>query len=189
MSMTPERFLRLRRLSAVPRWAVVPTIRPQNVAEHSFHVCTMALWLAERYAPVQAGSVSRERLMMAALYHDEAEAITGDIAAPAKRWMDRDRLKELESELGVGEFEDEGHIANLIKLADCLEAWVYLKEEQELGNRQGIKLVIEDLDKSIQGAWSKFVFAEEMFECSLAELKDDLWFSLHSSRHPCMEQV
>ncbi len=47
--MKREQLNALRRLSLVPRWSVVPTIQKQNVAEHTFHVLCLAVYLVVEF--------------------------------------------------------------------------------------------------------------------------------------------
>lgn len=184
--MNNERILRLRRLSVVPRWAVIPTVCNQNVAEHSFHVCSLVLWLADRSAAVARGSVTREQLMYAALFHDESEALTGDIAAPAKRWMDKSQFDDLSERLGILEFEDD-NIKSIIKVADLMEALVFLHEEKAQGNDsvQRIKL---DVFNNLAVAWAGFEYYGESHKPGACEIVREILSHLNATRHPCVEQ-
>lgn len=73
----------LMRLQHTQRWTIVPTTRPQSVAEHSFNVSVIALRIA-RYSPV---SFNLATLREGALMHDATEAILGDIPTPTKSKM------------------------------------------------------------------------------------------------------
>ena len=66
----------LRNAGKVKRFHTVETIGQQTVAEHSFNVCLILLFITN-------GTASSE-LLKAALYHDLPELITGDIPATAK---------------------------------------------------------------------------------------------------------
>lgn len=71
----------LWRLGEINRWQIVRTTKSQNVAEHSFMVTLLALRIAE------ATGEDRGAVMQAALLHDAEEAWTGDIASPAKQFI------------------------------------------------------------------------------------------------------
>jgi 5'-deoxynucleotidase len=183
--MNNDRLLRLRRLSNVPRWAVIPTIRNQNVAEHSYHVCSLALWLADRSAPVARGSTTREQIMYAALYHDESESMTGDIAAPAKKWMDKLQFVNLSKRLGIQEYEND-EVKQIIKMADLLEAYLFLHEEISMGN-QAVWTIMNDVSDNLVGAWEQFEYNDHP-KPSATELVQELLVCLNASKHPCVEQ-
>jgi putative hydrolase of HD superfamily len=73
-------FLALaERLKDTQRTARTSTGRVESTAEHSWRLCLMALVLGEELG-VDAG-----RLLRICLVHDLAEALTGDLPAPAPR--------------------------------------------------------------------------------------------------------
>jgi hypothetical protein len=112
-----KQMRRLRRLSAVPRWCVVRTLQNQNVAEHSFHVIWIALWLVNRLPDPTI--IDTPQLILRAMCHDEDEAITGDIPSPSKESHIR---------------KDVSVIDTVVKIADTLEAGLFLHEEMAMGN-------------------------------------------------------
>jgi len=73
----------LRNAGETVRFHTMPILRPQNIAEHSWHL-TMLLYLM--YGQTDPGITFE--LLMAGLTHDMAEHQTGDLPAPAKRAMD-----------------------------------------------------------------------------------------------------
>ena len=148
------RMSRLRRLGIVPRWVVVPTNQKQTVAEHSFHVCCLALWLADRSAPVYSGNISRERIMMSALFHDEFEAVTGDITSPTKKFLDIPALMEHLPTIGIDE-QEFAAIKNIVKVADILESAIFIHEDRCLGNGLNGAITME-LNDALQEEWRKF---------------------------------
>lgn len=93
-------------LSYVPRWTIVPMLRSQSVAEHTYRVAVIARDLGLRLNVPGTGNLAA----VSALYHDTEESVTGDIPSTAKPptpWPD--------TQVGV-----------LVKLADMLESmwWV-----------------------------------------------------------------
>lgn len=115
----------LLRLDEVKRWHTICVGREQTVAGHSHRVTTLAIEIAHR-----AGIEITADFICAAMFHDAAEDIFGDIPAPAK------------TEYGAyaePEFSIEPHFnmqpSNLsrehwmaIKVADLLESWLFLYE-------------------------------------------------------------
>ena len=105
-----------RRLTFVPRWVVVPTIRKQTVDQHSYQVAQIARWLLQfHYNP---STVFRLEVVEYALDHDADEALTGDKPTPSKE----------PTEAGGSQI----HV--IVKCADVLEAICFLEEEAAMGN-------------------------------------------------------
>lgn len=136
---------KLRRLSTVPRWSIVPTVVKQNVAEHTFHVCHVALWLAERHALLHSGKHTGE-LLLYALKHDMDEAVTGDMPTPSKPKVTPVRPLIMSVENSV---------KSVAKIADSLEAYLYTMEEFNMGN-QRILSVQHDIKKRMEPHWNNF---------------------------------
>jgi len=114
---------KLRRLKFVPRWCIIPTINKQNVAEHSFHVAWLYVWVCARLGlPVSAHN------LIVALVHDADEAVTGDLPTPTKPMnTDNATLDKC-----------------VLKIADCLEAALFLSEELSMGN-SSIADILDDV--------------------------------------------
>lgn len=126
-------ILDLRRGGRVRRLHTCPTLREQTNADHSWGVAVLLdrLFGAPR------------ELLVEALYHDVAEAETGDVPATAK-WK-RPALKaELDGAevdarrtLGVarGEWLGPRH-AEALALCDSLELMLFCFEDRRMGNRE-----------------------------------------------------
>lgn len=106
-----------RRLDAVPRWAVVPTIQKQNVAQHSYQVAQICRWLLD-YHVWHDDTQKRLEVVEYALDHDLDEAATGDYPSNVKA-----RKNGLDDQVKV-----------VVKVADQLEALSFLYMEQTLGH-------------------------------------------------------
>ena len=123
LEMTDEgraRWIRWsRRLRFVPRWAVMPTITKQNVAEHSYHVAQTCRWLIPRHENFRSHTFALEVIELA-LDHDLDEALSGDIPAPYKKTKEWDSASEA---------------VKLVGLADVMEAMAFLNEERYMGNK------------------------------------------------------
>ena len=134
MIIGPARFRRLRRLAIVPRWTVIPTIQRQTVAEHSFHVAHIALWVS-RYHLVAFDGCLDEEILYYALIHDEAEAITGDIPSPASAEAIPGKSEAFEKANDLGAVSADDGVRRILKIADLLEALLFVYEEKRLGNK------------------------------------------------------
>lgn len=187
MEIDNRRLSRLRRLSMVPRWAVIPTIRSQSVAEHSYYVAVIALRLRHFHAAADRGGIDAAELMHAALCHDELEAFTGDIASPAKRWMDSNEVAHQEYETGcyVPGYDAVGSI---LKLADLIEAYVFLMEEWDLGNKS-VGEVAEDVSRKIQSHWEAMHKSWAGNALDAVTLAWSFYTQTRISDHPSVSQV
>lgn len=142
-----RRLADLRRLSYVPRWAIVPTIQRQNVIEHTGHVCMLAhvfYLFAEARGDTEITSLGYEAIMREALTHDAGEALLGDTPSPTKRAL-RARgvvsVDHLEGNVrswltGTRSDRTDRRIKTLVSWLDVLEAAMFLSEEEAMGNRR-----------------------------------------------------
>ena len=136
--------LRVTRLGgSVVRYHTHPTQRSQTVAEHSFGVANLVMYLTE-------GAASRD-LILAAMWHDVSEEATGDVPAPVK-WNSPD-LKRLLDEIEDQHRERHGldtelttHERVILKYADMSELVLWSLEEYMLGNRYARDLIDRGLD-------------------------------------------
>lgn len=123
-----------RVLSHVPRWAIIRTIKQQNVAEHSYYVAIYAKEIAE-FVNLDKDEVPL--LVWVALLHDAEEMVTGDIPTPSKeRHLHIQRYQILRDvEIGLSPDTNLSLAAHkILKIADCFEAIMFLVDEQYIGN-------------------------------------------------------
>lgn len=136
------------RAGAVTRWHVEHTIAKDTVGRHSHGVAWFCAYLC-KYRP-------SANLLMAALLHDAAEHIAGDVPSPTKRRIPglADELQGYEAgilrDAGVPVFYDErdlsasqvDHMWNTLtemevttlKAADMFDAFMFCIRERQLGN-------------------------------------------------------
>ena len=123
-------FIRLGGL--VTRYHTKNTIQPNTVGHHSFGVAWMIYILTDGTPSVN--------LVYAALSHDLAEQVTGDISSPTKRRFPKlaemIQLMEDETLETHGLFFQLTHAeTRVLKIADCLDGMLYCISEFEIGNR------------------------------------------------------
>lgn len=143
----------LRRLKYVNRLSRVPTLRTYNVLEHGF----MTLALFDRFASLEDVSYNIQDFKLV-LYHDLLESISGDMPYDIKRmngitehsWnvietevvkahpqLNRYTDKQIKDKMNPRAHE-------LFKTCDLLDLWIFIREEQELGNQSSELARIRD---------------------------------------------
>ena len=145
----------------VQRFHAIPGLNTQSIANHSWGVAM----LIQELLPD-----CRKELILAALTHDCAELVTGDIPATAK-WNKpelRDMLEDIERtterEWGIN-FELTADEKKLLKLCDCLEGMFYCLHQRFRGNVYAVKPFLE---------WRKYVKANFALWKNEQEIFDDL---------------
>lgn len=117
----------------MPRWTIVPLLRSQSVAEHSWAVAIIAMELAKKMG------VGTEEIAHRAVLHDIAEVLTGDVPSPLKKAM---------VEAGVGHIvhhdpiEADDLIGAIVKIADTMEAIIYINK---WGNTNQTALIFDEM--------------------------------------------
>ena len=91
-------FAYIARLKNIKRWGLMPSVREENVAEHSLQVAMIAHALAEIQNIRFGASLDAERIMALAVFHETSEVITGDLVTPIKYYNDEitDAYKKIE---------------------------------------------------------------------------------------------
>lgn len=114
------------------RFHTADTLTEQNVAEHSFGVA----WLVVLLYPS-----ARKEVILAALAHDLAEHIVGDVSSPTKRkypalkaaldTVEGGLLKDigLDYEKGLTDIE-----LKILKIADMLDGMMFCVRERKMGS-------------------------------------------------------
>jgi 5'-deoxynucleotidase YfbR-like HD superfamily hydrolase len=131
--LNPIEFVNFARQGGqIRRFHMRPTLHTSTVAAHSFGVACIVNALYEGDPPV--------KVLQAALYHDLAECIVGDIPRHTKRIFpeigrlvevaESDVMREHGLELTL-ELEEE----KLLQEADLLEMLYYIVEERRMGNQ------------------------------------------------------
>lgn len=162
-----------RRLSFVPRWVVAPTIRHQNVAEHSFHVACICDVLLSYHA-LGTDTEFRLDVLRHAMYHDADEAYTGDGPSPSK-----DSTRKPAEHMTPREI--------VVKVADCIEAYLFCDEEQAMGNRT-MHSVQMDVFQRGEKYWAFFMWDENIgTRWGLATVLSEVLSETKLHRHPILE--
>ena len=145
-------FAYISRMRFIQRWALMRNTAPENVQEHSHQVAVLAHALAVLRNEYFGGQVDAGQVAAAALYHEAAEILTGDMPTPIKyynpdirdayknveRVAERKLLDMLPPELRPA-YEDllrpaDPEVETLVKAADKLAAHIKCLEELKAGN-------------------------------------------------------
>lgn len=164
-----QRVLFLMGGGATRRYHTVPMISAPNIAAHSFRVAWFCYLLA---------SSPSVQLLMAALAHDMAEQVWGDIPAPAKRLHgQRETINAAEKQtllenLACFPLTSEEDV-RVLKLADCAAGMLECVEERALGN----KFVIQVFEK-FAGYYEELGYKPRTTE-ALPDVAERIYVVLH----------
>ena len=100
----PGFFERLRNMSAIRRFGTLPSAHPDSVANHSYDVAVLAMMIADREGDT---TLSVEKILRKALWHDFEETIVSDIPHPIKHRYQGGRLGRLLEEIVETVLENE----------------------------------------------------------------------------------
>ena len=145
----------MSRLKHIRRWGLMRSAIPENVAEHTFQVALVAHALCVIRNLLELPPVDEHAVVLAALYHETAEAITGDLPTPIK-YFNEDisgayKAIEREAELTMlhmlpeemqsaiapyvtGDLDKE--VRSIVKAADTICAYIKCLEEKKSGNSE-----------------------------------------------------
>ena len=149
-------FAYISKLRWIQRWGLKRNTIQENVMEHSWEVSIIAHALALLRNKYYGGQVDVNAVVVAALYHDCSEVITGDMPSPIKYFtqevtaaykaIEREAEKRLVELLPEELREDYRPVVmqealpqdyhDIIKAADTIAAYLKCKMEVSAGNRE-----------------------------------------------------
>lgn len=148
-------FAYLSRMKEIKRWALMRSVREENIMEHSQQVAVLAHALALITNKKFGGSVDVNKVVLLAQYHEVSEVITGDLPTPIKYFNPeiKNAYKDLEKNASKRilsmlpeelQEEYEQYILpntdteeyKIVKLADRLSAYIKCLEELKFGNKE-----------------------------------------------------
>ena len=176
----------LSRMKYIPRWSLMRATRTESLCEHTAETAMLAHMLGALSVHSFGTNVRPETLVVAALYHDASEILTGDMPTPVKYKSEplRKAYKALEhdasaslatllpddaqSSIGAhlrGDVLTEKE-AQLLKAADRLSALIKCIEEEQSGNREfaGAKAQQTEALHAMQCPEAEY-FMEHMLPC------------------------
>lgn len=147
-------FALLSRMRYITRWGLMRNSFSENVQEHSHMVAVLAHALALIRRDILGLPAEPERCATAALYHDAAEILTGDLPTPVKydnpaireayKQVERvsgDKLLQLLPDALRDSYaplvhESDPSVREIVKAADKLSAHIKCMEELKAGNQE-----------------------------------------------------
>lgn len=146
----------LARMKYIQRWSLMRTARPETLSEHTAETAQLAHLLCLLARARYGAPVRPEAVAVAALYHDAAEILTGDMPTPVKyksegmlrayRAIEAESLHTMRRMLppdiqpALAPYLDDSGLneeeRRLLKAADRLSAIIKCTEECRTGNRE-----------------------------------------------------
>ena len=159
-------FAYISRMKNIARWSLMRNSAAENVQEHSHMVAVIAHALAVIRRDIFGLAADPGQIATAALFHDAAEILTGDIPTPIK-YFDPDimaaykRVEALASRRLLSTLpeemrpayemlltSDDAESIPLVKAADTLAAYIKCLEELKTGNPE-FRLAAEQSRKKL----------------------------------------
>lgn len=110
----------------VKRWSMLSTTADSTVASHSFNVAILAMAIHRKM--MNTIPISIYELCYYAVLHDIEEVYTGDIPTPTKVKMRELGFDPNEmSDCPCPEVQPTGMIRDIIKIADLIDNWFWIK--------------------------------------------------------------
>lgn len=160
------------RAADVKRWHIVSVIREQNLAEHSYSVAMLAGEIASR---LEWSTEDIRNVMIAAMFHDITEVISGDIPTPTKVRAEKAGF-DLNSLFGefkaTGDWIIPAQMKTVLKCADHLEGMLFLRKHQ-----------LGDHAKQVYNAISKAGFAYFSEAEVIGKTAKHLWFDIVGAQY------
>ena len=145
-------FALIARMKNIGRWALMRSVTPENVQEHSHAVAVLAHALAVIRRDVFGVDCDPNAAAAAALFHDASEILTGDLPTPIKYNNPEIMTAYHQVEAAAAEkllemlpeklrpayvpllMEEDAETRRLVKAEDKLSAYIKCIEERRAGN-------------------------------------------------------
>lgn len=162
--MNSNYYAMLFRMKFMKRWALMRNLSDETLSEHTLETAFIAHSLAIIANKRLGENLNPEKIATAAMFHDTAEVITGDLPTPVKYYNEKIRTSYKEIEFAAEEkllemlpddlkddflplYHPDEITEKYVKAADKISALVKCKEELSLGNKE-----FETAEKATQKA-------------------------------------
>ena len=154
----------IARMKNIGRWALMRSVTPENVQEHSHMVAVLAHALAVIRRDVYGVPCDPNAAAAAALFHDASEILTGDLPTPIKYNNSEIMTAYRQVEAAASERlldmlpaelrpayepllqEPDPEIRAIVKAADKLAAYIKCSEERRAGNDEFLQAEQKSLE-------------------------------------------
>ena len=154
----------IARMKNIDRWALMRSVRPENVQEHSHMVAVLAHALAVIRRDVFGVPCDVNAAAAAALFHDAGEILTGDLPTPIKYHNPEIMTAYRQVEAAASEkllrmlpeqlrpayvpllAQPDPGLRPLVKAADKLSAYIKCIEERRAGNDEFLRAEQKSLE-------------------------------------------
>ncbi|CAI8178511.1 MAG: 5'-deoxynucleotidase YfbR [Glaciecola sp. HTCC2999] len=186
----------LLRMPLIKRWALMHTVKPENVAEHSHQVAVIAHLLAVIRNTYFKGKLNPEKAATIALYHEVSETKLQDInhvtkyhnPALTREFKKLEELAEIEclhtlpNDLQpifghlIVQNQVDPEYKTIVKAADLLSAYLKASDEIRFGNHEFIpvKSRLEKMLSTFSHDMPEVQYFRECFEENCAVGVDEL---------------
>lgn len=151
--MSSNYYGMLFRMKFIRRWALMRNLSTETLSDHTLDTAFIAHGLAVIAKTRLNEKIEPEKVAAAALFHDTAEVITGDLPTPVKYYNSdiKSAYKDIEKKaedtlldmLPADLYDDffalyrpDPLISKYVKAADKISALIKCKEELSLGNKE-----------------------------------------------------
>lgn len=151
--MKSKYYSMLFRMKYIKRWALMRNLEAENLSEHSMETAFIAHCLAIIAKKRFNENLDENAIAVAALFHDTAEVITGDLPTPVKYYNEdiKSAYKSIESAAAdkllnllpedlkdafTPYYNPDEITEKYVKAADKISALIKCKEELLLGNKE-----------------------------------------------------
>ena len=172
---------KIRVLNHIQRCCLFPLIKPTSVAEHSFHVAIMCVFVCDELKR-EGKEIDELKVLKKALFHDCEETFTSDVPYTMKIHL-KEKITATVNKIVGGEFpgaptwfteivkeECDGSLEHwIVKLCDMMELNLYCLDEIEMGNKH----VLPMLKRGMDVAWE--INKNEVKSLYMADILDRIW--------------
>ena len=163
--MANEFYALLGRMRYITRWGLMRNTFSENIQEHSHQVAVLAHALALiRRDILKLEGPDPDKCVVAALYHDASEILTGDLPTPIKYYNPDIKTAYKQVERIAGErlldmlpaalrdsyaalvLEEDEDVTPTVKAADKLSAYIKCVEEQKAGNTEFDSAAVQSME-------------------------------------------
>ena len=164
--MSSNYYGMLFRMKFINRWALMRNLSKETLSDHTLDTAFIAHGLAVIAKKRLGENIEPEHIATAALFHDTAEVITGDLPTPVKYYNSdiKNAYKDIEkkaedtlldmlptdlSEDFLSLYRPDPVTEKYVKAADKISALIKCKEELSLGNSE-FKAAERSTEKTIK---------------------------------------